>query len=422
MAIAIVDCNNFYASCERVFNPRMNGKPIVVLSNNDGVVVALSKEAKELGIENFSPLFKIREIIEKHDVQVFSSNYTLYGDISQRIMTALEQFAPDVEVYSIDEAFLFFDGFKTDDLTEHCREIRRKILKWIGIPVSIGIAETKTLSKIANRRAKKNPRHDGVLNLIDNPEFDLHLKHTPVGDVWGVGRQYTKLLISNGVKTAYDLARANRKWVKQKMTIMGLRTVLELNGTRCIRPETQPPPKKAIVSSRSFGKYVTDISEIREAVATYTARAAEKLRSQKSAAGIITVFLRTNPFKDSPQYHNGCQSVLPVPSDFTNELTEYALKCVDQIYKPGYLYQKAGVMLTNIVASKSSQYALFDAKDRMKLAKLTETVDKINAKMGGGTLYYAVQGANKQWRMKREMKSPNYTTRWNEIPKVIAKD
>ncbi|GAB1373093.1 Y-family DNA polymerase [Candidatus Kapaibacterium sp.] len=419
LPIALVDCNNFYASCERIFIPKLTGKPIVVLSNNDGVIVALSNEAKALGIKGFSPLFKVRDIIEKNDVAVFSSNYTLYGDISHRIMTTLEKFSPDVEIYSIDEAFIYLDGIHTNNLEDYAREIKRTIKKWIGIPVSVGIAETKTLAKLANRRAKKNPAYEGVLNLINNPDVEEHLKSVKVEDVWGVGRQYTKLLNCHRVYTAYDLSKANHSWIKKRMTIQGLRTVMELNGIPCIEPDYTPPDKKGIISSRSFGQYVTEKSELAEAISTYTTRAAEKLRLQKSAARVITVFLRTNPFKDTPQYHNGCQIVMQVASDFTSELIEHAIRGLEQIYKPGYLYQKAGIMLSGIIPKSAIQDSLFDSKNREQLQKATNALDKINLDYGAGSIFYASSGVRKSWSMKRELKSPQYSTRWDEIPIVL---
>ncbi|MDT3737890.1 MAG: Y-family DNA polymerase [Candidatus Kapabacteria bacterium] len=418
--IAIVDCNNFYASCERVFNPRLNGKPIIVLSNNDGVIVALSNEAKALGIKGFSPLFKVQDLVTKHNVAVFSSNYTLYGDLSHRVMTTLEQFSPNVEIYSIDEAFIYLDGIHSKDLTAYCSEIRQTVKKWVGIPVSVGIAYTKTLAKLANRRAKKNPVYNGVLNLIDNPDIESHLKGVEVGDVWGVGRQYTKLLNCHNIYTAYDLSKANQTWIKKRMTVQGLRTVHELNGEPCISAEYTPPDKKGIISSRSFGKNVTEKKDLAEAIANYTTRAAEKLRMQKSIANAIYVFLRTNPYKDTPQYHNGCQVILPVATDFTNELIEYAMKGLEQIYRPDYLYQKAGIMLTGILPKSTEQVSLFDKIDRDKFQKITDAMDKLNMEMGSGTVFFAAAGIKRGWKMKRELKSPQYTTRWEEIPDVKA--
>ncbi|MBX3043209.1 MAG: Y-family DNA polymerase [Candidatus Kapabacteria bacterium] len=418
--IAIVDCNNFYASCERVFNPKLAGRPVVVLSNNDGVIVALSNEAKAIGIKSFSPLFKVQDLIQKHNVAVFSSNYTLYGDISHRIMETLKHFSPDVEIYSIDEAFIYLRGFDNKDIVEYCREIKHTIKKWVGIPVSIGIAYTKTLAKLANRRAKKNPIFDGVLSLIDNPDTESHLKSTDVAEVWGVGRQYTKMLHCHKINTAYDLLKANQKWIKKRMTVQGLRTVLELNDIPCISPQYVPPDKKGIISSRSFGRYITEKYELAEAVASYVTRAAEKLRHQNSLANVVYVFLRTNPFKDTPQYHNGCQVLFPVPTNFTNEMIVYALKALDQIYKPGFLYQKAGILLTGIVPKSTEQVSLFDDINREKFQKISKAMDKINFDMGSGTITFAATGVRRDWKMKRELKSPQYTTRWKEIPNVKA--
>ena len=418
--IALVDCNNFYASCERVFQPQLDGKPIVVLSNNDGVVIALSNEAKKIGIANFTPYFKAKELIKKHNVAVFSSNYTLYGDLSHRVMTTLEQFSPDVEIYSIEEAFLSLEGFQLKDLTEYGKEICQTVKQWVGIPVSVGIAETKTLAKLANRRAKKCPEYNGVLNLFDNPELEYHLRSVDVADIWGVGRQYTKLLQSRGILTAFDLKNANKPWVKKKMTVQGLRTVLELNGESCIDIEYMQPAKKGIISSRSFSRYITEKQELQEAVALYTSRAAEKLRYQNSVANLIFVFLRTNPFKDSPQYHKGVQVLLPVPTNFTSELIDMAIKGLDQIYKEGFLYQKAGIMLAGIIPNKVNQFSLFDEVDRVKLEKVTRAIDKINLMWGNGTINFAATGVQREWTMKRELKSPNYTTNWKEIPTVKA--
>jgi DNA polymerase V len=417
--IALVDCNNFYASCERVFNPKIKKKPVIVLSNNDGVVVAASKEAKHLGLA-WQPFFKIKDIVKKYDVQVFSSNYALYGDMSHRVMTVLEKFTPEVEVYSIDEAFLNFEGFESRDIEAYCRQIKSTIQQWTGIPVSIGIGYTKTLAKLANKRAKRDTSLEGVLSLIDNHEFEEHLRKTEIGDVWGVGRQYTKLLFKHNINSAWDLSKANRKWIKQHMTVMGLRTVLELNNIPCIKQEYQVPPKKAIVSSRSFGEPVFDIDKVKEAIALFTSRAAEKMRKQSSACTLLTVFLRTNPFKNIAQYHNGCLAEMQVPTDSTPELITYAMKSVEQIYKSGYEYNKVGVMLTGFVPVDKAQSSLFDSGDREKMAKITSIIDNINKQMGSETLFYAATGIQRQWQMKRNMKSPHYTTSWNDIPEVHA--
>lgn len=418
-AIALVDCNNFYASCERVFKPSVEKKPVIVLSNNDGVIVAASKEAKDLGLA-WKPYFKVKDIIKKYDVQVFSSNYTLYGDMSHRVMTTLEQFTPNVEIYSIDEAFLNLEGFERLDLNEYGKKMRDTVKQWTGIPVSVGIASTKTLAKVANRFAKKNPSCNGVMNIMNGENIEELLRRTDVNDVWGVGRQYGKMLKRYDINTAWELSKANPQWVKKRMTVMGLRTVTELNGTPCISMEYAPPPKKGIVSSRSFGYPAKTYKDVKEAVALFTSNAAEKLRRQKSAAKFLTVFLRTNPFKEVPQYHNGCMVEFPVYTNATAEMLEYAEKAVKQIYKEGYEFKKAGVMLTDIVPDDKVQPSLFDKVDRIKLAKLTSIIDKVNMKMGSDTLFYAGTGVERNWSMKRDMKSPHYTTNWNELPIVKA--
>ncbi len=415
--IALVDCNNFYASCEKVFNPKLKNKPVVVLSNNDGVIVALSAEAKAIGIKSFEPLFKVKHLIDKYKVAVFSSNYTLYGDLSHRVMMTLEQFSPEVEIYSIDEAFISLKGFDRIDITEYCRHIRRTVEKWTGITVSVGIAETKTLAKLANRIAKKNPSFQGVVNIYESENRDEFLKKLDVSDVWGVGRQYTKLLSGMSIKTAYDLANANQDWIKKKMTIQGLRTVKELNGMPCIKLENSVPAKQSIVSSRSFGRYITQINEIQEAVAGFIHRGSEKLRNQRSAANMLSVFLRTNPFKESPQYHNGCQIALPYPMNATAELIEYAMDAVEQIFRDGYLYQKAGILLAGIVSIDSVQRTLFEDIERREKVKIaTKAMDKINKEYSAGTIFIAAAGTDKTWAMKRELKSPSYTTSWKELP------
>lgn len=420
--VALVDCNNFYASCERVFNPKLWGKPIVVLSNNDGMIIARSNEAKELGIKMGEPLFKAEEIIKKHNVYVFSSNYTLYGDMSHRVMTTLEHFSPEVEVYSIDEAFINLEGLSHQDLTEYCRLIRNTVRKWTGIPVSIGVAETKTLAKLANRFAKRIPSNKGVLNLYGLENKDYYLKNTEVADVWGVGRQYTKLLNLQNIYTAFDLANANEKWIRKKMTVMGLRTVLELRGIPCIEYEYFPPAKKAIVSSRSFGQTVQDISSVKEAVAYFVTRASEKMRCQKSSANLLSVFLRTNPFRKEAQYHNGVLIQLPVPSDSTSELISYAMKGVEQIFRMGYNYYKVGVMLSGLVPTNQSQASFFDTEDRLKMAKITEVIDEVNKKNGTNTLFYAATGINRKWLTRADMRTPKYTTDWDQLPLVSAKE
>lgn len=417
--IAIVDCNNFYASCERVFDPKLTGKPIVVLSNNDGVVVARSDEAKAVGIQGFQPYFKVKELIDKHDVKVFSSNYTLYGDMSHRVMRTLEQFAPDVEIYSIDEAFLYFENFDNYDITAYCKEIGDTVKQWTGIPVTIGVSTTKTLAKIANRYAKKNKKQfNGVLNLINSEDIDMYLDKTDVSDIWGVGRQYTKLLKRYNINTALEFKNANEDWIRRKMTVVGARTQRELKGVPCISLDTQPSPKKSIVSSRSFGKLVTEKQLLSEAVSTYVTRAATKLRKQNSLVNLITVFIRTNPFKEEPQYGNSIHIQMPIATDITSEMIHHSLIGLDAIFREGFRYQKAGVMLSGIIPNQVNQTSIFDTVNRERKKELTKTIDKINNKLGKEAVYYASSGIKRTWSMKRNLKSPHYTTNWNELPKV----
>ena len=420
--IALVDCNNFYASCERVFNPKLNGRPIVVLSNNDGVIIARSEEAKALGIKMGDPYFKVEQLLKQHNVAVFSSNYTLYGDLSARVMATLEKSSPEVEIYSIDEAFLNLAGIEIQNQTEYLHTIRKTIKKWLGLPVSIGLAPTKTLAKLANRIAKKNKEYDGVLNLFDYTDWELFLEMVEVEDVWGVGRQYSALLHRNNIHTALDLARADEKWIKKRMTVVGLRTYLELNGVPAIELEHQPPAKKSIVSSRSFGEYLTKFDEVMEAVAYFVARASEKMRSQGSACRIMNVFIRTNPFKNSPQYYNSVEVRLPYPMYGTNELLPFAKQALKKIFRDGYYYQKVGVLLMDFVQTNAMMVSLFDPPNRINQLKVTELMDQINKKYGREAIYYAAAGTKerRRWQMKRDMLSRHFTTNWKDLPEVKA--
>lgn len=414
----LVDCNNFYVSCERVFRPALWTRPVVVLSNNDGNVVALSNEVKELGLPFGAPFFKVKELISGNRVAVFSSNYTLYGDMSRRVMECLARFAPEMEIYSIDEAFLS-PGVMGDPV-EYGRMIRDTVKQWTGIPVSIGVAPTKTLAKLASRVGKKEPW--GVCDLIDGGRIDRVLDATDVGDVWGVGHQYRQLLYRNGIHTARQLRDAPDKWVRRNMTIMGLRTVRELRCEPCIPLDELPAPKKGIVSSRSFGSPVESLEELRESVAAYVSRAAEKLRAQKSVAGSVTVFISTNRFKEhDPQYSTGISCRLPVPSSYTPRLMEVAGRLLARIYRQGYRYKKAGVMLYEIMPEGDAQLDLFSRfHDTDRTRNLMRAVDGINRHMGRGTLHFAAEGIIRPWQMRREFLSARYTTNWNEIAVVRA--
>ena len=421
---ALVDCNNFYVSCERVFHASIQNRPVVVLSNNDGCVVTRSNEAKKLDLKMGQPLFQCQDIIKKHNVQIFSSNYSLYADMSARVMTVLSQFSPDLERYSIDEAFLGLTDIPIDDLTEFGRTIKARVMQHTGIPVSVGIATTKCLTKIAAEIVKKDPSFDGVLDISAyNPvQIDALLENVSVEDVWGIGRKYTLFLNNYGIETARDLKDADQKWIRRHLTVMGERIVLELRGTSCMPLETDSHPKKGIQCSKTFGKEVTAQNELTEAIATYTARAAEKLRQQESLTASLTVFIRTNYFKNTlPQYSNSFTVALPFPTAFTPELIRYALEGLAAIYKKGYTYKKAGVYLTNISSEDAVQPDLFgefspDLHNRQ--GRLMAIIDAINRIYGKDTLFFAVQGTTRPWAMRQLQLSQHFTTRWDELLKV----
>lgn len=413
---ALIDCNNFYTSCERVFNPRLVGKPVVVLSNNDGCVIARSNESKRLGITMGAPLFKIQELIERERVEVFSSNYTLYGDMSRRVMETLETFTPAVETYSIDEAFLNLSGIAHEGtLTDLGHKIRDRVYKWTGIPVSVGIAETKTLAKIANRLAKKSDKAKGVLDLVGSEYRECALSRTPVNDVWGIGRQYAKLLTSRGITTALDLSRADANWARSQMSVVGARTVMELRGVSCLPLEFLPPSKKSVTVSRSFGTDVENLGDMREAVSHFASRAAEKLRANRLVAGVMMVFVSTNRFKDDPQYANSAYVSMPFASDDTRELVRCAHRGLDRIYVEGYRYKKAGVTLAEILPVESLQHSFFDGREHERSKRLMAAMDAVNRKLGRGTLRIAASGLRQMWMTRSERRSPLYTTKLRDV-------
>ena len=414
---ALVDCNNFYVSCERAFNPLLSGKPVVVLSNNDGCAVARSEEAKKY-IGMGAPIFKLMDVVKKHNIHLYSSNYTLYADMSHRVKEVLADFSPNIESYSIDESFLLLSGDKKLDLNEYGIEMRNKVLQWTGIPTSVGIGPTKTLAKIANKLAKKNKMCQGVLDVTNHPRIEDFLASVEVDDVWGVGREYAKLLKRNGIKTALDLRDTNETWIRKKMTVQGLRTVLELRGTACIELEETVPDKKQIVNSRSFGKDLDKYQDVSEAIASYTTRAAEKLRMQQSICGHISVWVQTNGFKDDPQYSNSISCRLPEPTSYTPLLVKYALHLLRKIYKSGYKYKKAGVMLMDLVPAENIQFNLFTKIDHSRNEKLMKAFDQINGSWGSQTIRSAASGVGRPWSMKRSRISPRYTTKWDEIIRV----
>lgn len=414
--IALVDCNNFYASCERAFNPNWNNRPVVVLSNNDGCVIARSNEAKALGIKMGVPAYQIKNEIERYGIGVFSSNYTLYGDMSNRVMTMLSSYSPNIEVYSIDECFLDFSGFERYDLKEYGEDIVRAVTKGTGIPVSMGIAPTKTLAKVANKFAKKYKGYKGVC-IIDTEEKRIEaLKRTEIGDVWGIGHRYTKRLALYGVSTAYDFAQMPKAWVRQQMTVVGERTWKELNGEPCIDLELVTPDKKQICTSRAFGEAISEIEGLEEAVSSYASICAGKLRKQRSCAQVLMVFIHTNNFReDLPQYFQNCVVKLPVPTNNTPEIVHYALIALRNIYRKGYFFKKAGVIIIDIVPDSAIQQNMFDNVDRERQKKLMKVVDRLNSGFNRNNLTLAVQGGRRKWKLKQELLSPCSTTRLSDI-------
>lgn len=407
----LVDCNNFYASCERVFNPSLNGKPIVVLSNNDGCVIARSNEAKVLGIKMGVPAYQIKGLVKQHDVAVFSSNYVLYGDMSGRVMSMLAELAPEIEVYSIDEAFLNLEGIQNLQILGS--EIVRQVTRGTGIPVSVGIAPTKTLAKVANKFAKKYPAYNRLCIIDTEDKRTKALQLTGIGDVWGIGRKQAAKLEKQGVRTAYDFTQLLGSYVRKNMTVTGERIWKELRGISCIDMEIAPPAKKQICTSRSFGKMVEDIDTMSEAIATHASTCAKKLRQQKSYAMSLMVFIHTNNFReDLPQYWKNTIVQLPIPTSDTLEIVEYALSGLKTIFMEGYQYKKAGVIITEITTN--AQLGLFDSIDRDKRERLMQVVDKINGKFQHH-VKLAVQGSGRDWKLKQEQLSQRYTTDINEV-------
>lgn len=418
----LVDCNNFYASCERVFNPYWNNKPVVVLSNNDGCVIARSNEVKKLGIKMGVPAYQIKTEIEQYGIGVFSSNYSLYGDMSNRVMSILSSFVENMEVYSIDEAFLDFTGFEHYDLKKYGEKIVKTTTKGTGIPVSLGIAQTKTLAKVANKFAKKIPGYKGVCIIDSEAKRIKALQLTEISDIWGIGRRHAKLLSKYDVRTAYDFTQLPMAWVRQKMTVVGERMWKELNGISCIDMEFAPPAKKTICTSRAFGQTVTDLEGLKESVSTYAAICAEKLRKQKSCALSLMVFIHTNNFReDLPQYFQNSVVKFPVATNSTMEIVKYAMIALKHIYKKGYQFKKAGVIITEIVPDAAIQTNLFDKIDRDKHARLMAVVDQLNDGFKKNNLRLAVQEGDKKWRLKQEKLSPCYTTRISDVLHFKAK-
>tara|TARA_B100000586_G_scaffold234241_1_gene184223 strand:+ start:1508 stop:2764 length:1257 start_codon:yes stop_codon:yes gene_type:complete len=415
--IALADCNNFYASCERVFNPGLKDKPIVVLSNNDGCIIARSNEAKVLGIKMGEPVFKVRDIIDNNNIYVFSTNFALYGDMSSRVMSLLSDMSPEIEIYSIDEAFMNFTGVK--DSVHLASKMKSIIAKSTGIPISIGIAETKTLAKVANYIAKKQTAN-GVYALTEQQQIENVLKELPVSKLWGVGNRHLRMLNSYGINTAYDFIQLNEDWVLEKMTIMGLRMQRELKGDSCFGIDAYPSRKKNIRTSRSFGVKVKSLQTIQESIIAHAARCAEKLRIENSCARYVSVILRTNPFSKSQDYYYGYKSInLEIPTNDSMEIVNAAKALLGSIYKEGLIYTKSGVIVGDNVPADQVQLNLFYSEQgKEKRKNLYKRVDFINQTMGRDKIQLLGQGIAKKWKLKQENLSPCYTTRWTDLLRV----
>ena len=416
--IALVDCNSFYVSCERLFNPSIIKKPVIVLSSNDGCVISRSTEAKALGIKMGEPYFKVEKIIKKNDVKVFSSNYSLYGDISRRVMKTLKQFSPQMEIYSIDEAFLNLSSIRDENLFEHGNKIRKTVLKWTGIPTSIGIATTKTLSKAANHIAKKE--QSGIVNLINTKQIDQILKEIEINEVWGVGRQLTKFYIKNGIHTAYQLKNMHNNWIKKNTNVLGSRTAMELKGIPCVSLEEHQEKRKNCCVSRSFGRKVTKLEELSESVTTHCLNAAEKIRSDNQTTKRITVFIRTSPFqKDKNYYANSKDIDLPVRTNDSIELVKQALIALQYIYRKGYKYQKAGIIfsgLNEVDIYKKNLFSSINSEEKRK--RLMKAIDYTNIKYGRHALSIAQAGLRKKWNIKRQHSSKIDTACFDFLPTI----
>ena len=416
--LALVDCNSFYVSCERLFNPKIRRKPVVVLSNNDGCIISRSNEAKALGIKMGEPYFKTKDIIIKNKVEVFSSNYSLYGDLSRRVMRTLKRFNSEIEVYSIDEAFLDLSNFPDNEVEKIGKEIRETVLQWTGIPTSVGIAKTKTLSKIANHIAKK--KISGVVSLIGVENIDPILEKIDINDVWGVGKQLTKFYQKNGIYNAKQLKNKSNTWIKKSSNVLGSRTAMELRGIPCINLETTTTKRKSCVVSRSFGKRIEKFQELKEAVANYCLNASEKVRSESLVAKAITIFVRTSPFQRNYGYYSNAETVdFPIATNNSIEIVKTAVNILEKIFKNGYQYQKAGVMLTGL-CDDDGRKNLFSSEKDEKINNLMRSIDNTNYRYGRSTLSLASAGVQKKWNMKREYSSKIDTADFYSLPKIKA--
>ena len=415
--IALVDCNSFYVSCERLFNPKIQKKAVVVLSNNDGCVISRSREAKDLGIKMGEPYFKVKNLVKRNKVAVYSSNYALYGDISRRVMKVLKTFSPKVEIYSIDEAFIDLSFIDEKGVEDYGREIRSRVLKWTGIPTSVGIASTKTLSKVANHIAKKEKA--GVIYL--NTNIDKKLKKFPIEDVWGVGKQLSKFYHKNNISNAYDLKNVSNTWVKKGTNVLGAKTAMELRGIPCIDLQIDQEKRKNCCVSRSFGRKVKDLNELEESVITHCLNAAEKIRADDQITKTITVFIRTSPFDKNRRYYSNSKTIdLAIPTSNSIELIKNAVKALTDIYKYGYNYQKAGIILSGLKDANQNDQNLLTPLLENKSKKLMKAIDYTNTKYGRYAISIAQAGLSKGWKMRREHSSKIDTASFDSLPKIVV--
>ena len=416
---ALIDCNNFYVSCERVFNPKLNKKPVLVLSNNDGCAISRSNEAKALGIPMGAPAFKYEKVFRENDVKVFSSNFPLYGDMSSRVMSILSKFSPNIEIYSIDEAFLKFEGFENYDLKSYCEEIKNMVFKWTGIPVSIGIAPTKALAKVSNRIAKKFPNQTKGVYVINSEEKRIKaLKWLKIQDVWGIGFRHAKRLKNIKIDTAYNFINLDDGWVRKNMSVVGLRLKKELEGKSVLDLEEVRSPKKAIATTRSFEGTISNYEKIKERISTFAICCAEKLRSQNSNCNSIYVFVRSNKFqKNKTQYRNGMLMTIPFSTNSNMVISKYAIEGLKKIFKKGINYKKAGTIVMGLDSSENYQINIFE-NENPKHKYLMKTIDYIQKKEGQSKIKLASQDLTKRWKMKQESLSPNYTCKIKDIIRV----
>jgi DNA polymerase V len=415
-AIALLDCNNFYVSCERVFDARLQKRPVVVLSANDGCVISRSDEARELPIPMGAPLFKFEELLNVNDATIFSANFELYGDMSARVMESLQEFTPNVEIYSVDEAFLQLESDDKKTFTELGFDIRKKIARWTGVPTSIGIAETKTLAKLANKLARNSKKADGVLDLYRSPYLDAALERTPIEKLWGVGANYARTLKQNRIENARQLRDADLRWARKTLSVVGARIVMELRGIKCFPLDVHPPPRRSLTCSRSFGQTVTELKHLREAIAVFLSLAAEKLRRHRLAAHAVTVFVSTDRFNPQPDfYSNAATHSSAFPTDANQELQVWAFACLQKIFQSGFEYRKAGVILSGLIPAEKLTARMYDDERWERFRRVMGAVDEINRKWGRNTVRFAVAKPDGIWRGRADRLSPKYTTRFGEI-------